>query len=189
MNLKENISRIKEMMGILIETSLPEQIKNDAGNLFNNNSKLSSIGTTEQYSQYLNTIFPDSKVKGIFYHSTSKEIERFNESFFGIYFSYSPMEYYGNIIVKAILDVKNPLVTPESGDSQESIEMYYKEYKKYLNPISFSPTGETIYKYDGSIEKSSVAREGIQIRVRNPNQIHILGSEDDIIGFENYVNK
>ncbi len=35
--------------------------------VFNLNPELASIGTAEQYSQYLDTIFPDSKVKDIVY--------------------------------------------------------------------------------------------------------------------------
>ena len=190
MNLKENISRIKQVMGILIEQSVSEQIKNEVEDLFNDNPKLSSIGTPEQYYEYLNSIFPDSKVEGIFYHSSVVKIEKFRDTMFGIYFSYSPMLYnYGGIVNKAILNIQNPLVIPKPEDSRETKETYLKEYRTYLNPISFSPKGEAIYKYDGSIESSSVTKEGMQVRVRNSNQIHILGSEDDIIGFENYVNK
>lgn len=190
MNLKENISRIKQVMGILIEQSVSEQIKNETKDLFNDNPKLSSIGTPEQYYEYLNSIFPDSKVKGIFYHSSAEKIEKFRDAMFGIYFSYSPMPYnYGGIVNKAILNIQNPLVIPKPEDSRETKETYLKEYRTYLNPIAFSPNGERVYKYDGSIENSSVTREGEQVRVRNSNQIHILGSEDDIIGFEIYVNK
>ena len=40
--------------------------------VFEQNPKLASIGTTGQYSQYLDTIFPDSKVKDIVYHGSSQ---------------------------------------------------------------------------------------------------------------------
>jgi len=190
MNLKENISRIKQVMGILVEQSFSEQVKNEVEELFNEIPKLSSIGTPKQYYEYLNTIFPNSKVKGIFYHSSTENIEKFRDAMFGIYFSYSPMPYnYGGVVNKAILNIQNPLVIPKPEDSRETKETYLKEYRTYLNPISFSPKGEAIYKYDGSIESSSVTKEGVQVRVRNSNQIHILGNENDIIGFKNYVNE
>ena len=40
--------------------------------LFNSNPELANIGTPQQYSQYLDTIFPDSKVKDIVYHGSSQ---------------------------------------------------------------------------------------------------------------------
>ena len=45
--------------------------------LFVSNPELTSIGTPQQYSAYLDTIFPNSKVKDIVYHGTKGE--RFNE--------------------------------------------------------------------------------------------------------------
>lgn len=38
------------------------------------NTELNTIGTEEQYSQYLNTIFPDSKIKDIVYHGSGVNI-------------------------------------------------------------------------------------------------------------------
>jgi hypothetical protein len=43
-----------------------KQIKPGVEELFESNPELASIGTQEQYSQYLDTIFPDSKVKILF---------------------------------------------------------------------------------------------------------------------------
>ena len=37
-------------------------------NLFEENKELSKIGSKQLYSNYLDTIFPDSKVKDIVYH-------------------------------------------------------------------------------------------------------------------------
>ena len=42
-------------------------IKQGVSELFDSNPELASIGTPEQYSQYLDTIFPDSQVKDIVY--------------------------------------------------------------------------------------------------------------------------
>lgn len=43
-------------------------IKNGVDNLFEENKELSKIGNKQLYSDYLDTIFPDSKVKDIVYH-------------------------------------------------------------------------------------------------------------------------
>jgi hypothetical protein len=46
--------------------------------VFDKNPELSKIGTKEQYSNYINTIFPDSVVKDIVYHGT---YANFNDEF------------------------------------------------------------------------------------------------------------
>ena len=51
--------------------------KEGTSDVFKNNSKLSEIGTEEQYSAYLDTVFPSSKVDGIQYHGTQREFEEF----------------------------------------------------------------------------------------------------------------
>jgi len=51
--------------------------------VYSQNPELETIGSKEQYSEYLKTIFPDSKVKDIVYHGTDKQFERFDNSFKG----------------------------------------------------------------------------------------------------------
>lgn len=41
------------------------EVKQGVDDIFKSNSELSKIGTQEQYSEYLDTIFPDSKIKEI----------------------------------------------------------------------------------------------------------------------------
>src|SRR5574343_1294158 len=45
-----------------------DNIKVGVDSIFKENPELLTIGTQEQYSQYLDTIFPDSKLKDIFSH-------------------------------------------------------------------------------------------------------------------------
>ena len=143
----------------------------------------------EIYSQYLDTIFPDSKVKDIVYHASSNKIERFRENMFGVYFSYSPIKgVYGDINNTVLLNITNPLIKPKPEDSVEIKEVYNKDYRAYNNPTSFTSDGLSIYKYDASIESSTVTKEGVQIKVRTPEQIHILGSEQDLIKFKEFVS-
>jgi hypothetical protein len=154
------------------------------------NEILPNHETEKLYAKYLKTIFPKSKIQDIVYHSSSNKIEKFRDNFFGTYFSYSPIQgTYGNIINCALLNVENPLIKPQTRDSNEVKEMYNKDYRNYNNPISFSPEGIGRYKNDASMESSTVTKEGIQIRVRNPEQIHILGSKSDIEKFKEFVSK
>ena len=56
-------------------TIVQQEVKEGVKELFNSNPELSNIGTQEQYSQYLDTVFPDSKVKDIVYRGAEKGIE------------------------------------------------------------------------------------------------------------------
>jgi hypothetical protein len=67
-------------------------IKPGVEELFNSNPELASIGTPQQYSQYLDTIFPDSQVKNIVYRGSEKGIEK--DEKFWLYFSDSPNDAY-----------------------------------------------------------------------------------------------
>ena len=59
------------------------KVKPGVEDLFNSVPELSEIGTPEQYSDYLDTIFPESENKDIWYHATNVEpsiITRFKSS-------------------------------------------------------------------------------------------------------------
>ena len=98
-------------------------IKPGVSELFESNPELANIGNQEQYSQYLDTIFPDSKVKDIVYRSDIKGLEFFTQldqkgNFkaskygfnYGIFLStdveYLKREYNGHIYA-SILNAKN----------------------------------------------------------------------------------
>jgi hypothetical protein len=173
---------------------LAPTIKPGVPELFESNPELAKIGTPAQYSAYLDTIFPNSKEKDILYHSSSAKFEKFRESMFGISLSYSPLPYtYGENVYPVVVDVKNPLEAPLDGTAEEK-RIYNEEYREYNYPIStpdnqpvYTPEGYRAYKYDASIEQSSVTPEGVQIRVRRPEQIHILGTQKDIESFKAFV--
>jgi effector-binding domain-containing protein len=54
-------------------------IKPGVTELFESNLELANIGTQQQYSAYLETIFPDSKVKDIVYHGTNLNFDKFDK--------------------------------------------------------------------------------------------------------------
>jgi len=81
--LQELKIRYDERKAIADNAIVPEkltksEIKAGVEELFESNPELAKIGTLEQYSQYLDTIFPDSKIKDIVYHGTSQEYRIFN---------------------------------------------------------------------------------------------------------------
>jgi hypothetical protein len=177
---------IRKMIDKVRQFNSDTNIKSGVNYIYQQHPELSTIGTQEEYSEYLDTIFPDSKVKDIVYHSSPNKFEKFKERHFGTYFSYTPIVgVYGGNIYAALLNIKNPLILP---DTKEEWANYDKEYRNYSN-YTTDAEGYHIYKYDGSVEASSVTDDGKQVRVRNSEQIHILGSKQDIEGFKNFIKK
>lgn len=64
-------------------------VKPGVQEVFNQNPELASIGTPEQYSAYLDSIFPDSKVKDVVYRGGNKDDNDFYQ-----YFTNNPDEAY-----------------------------------------------------------------------------------------------
>jgi len=58
-------------------------VKSGVGKLFESNPELSNVGTQEQYSAYLDSIFPDSQLKDIVYHGTHTKFNKFDKSLVG----------------------------------------------------------------------------------------------------------
>jgi hypothetical protein len=56
-------------------------VKSGVQELFDSNPGLSDVGTPQQYSQYLDSIFPDSQVKDIVYHGTKQKFEKFGTKY------------------------------------------------------------------------------------------------------------
>jgi len=134
------------------------------------------------YSQYLDTIFPDSKVKDIVYHgSIFKKLEEVDKNFYVTYYT-DNLEYIKSFNLKnkyisaAIVNINNPLYTNK--------------------PIADAPSEDTTYTspiytediYDSVIGKDAGQIEGNTIAVKN-NVVdtHILGSKQDIQGFKEFV--
>jgi len=66
--------------GIYAQRRAP-YIKPGVQELFDINPELASVGTPEQYSAYLDSIFPESKVKDVVYHGTNKKFDKFDKRF------------------------------------------------------------------------------------------------------------
>ena len=138
------------------------RIKEGVDFVFNETPELANIGSKEEYSAYLDTIFPDSKVKDIVYHATNTKFNKFDKSFAGTGVG-------DNLSGKFMFSL----------DKED-----YKEYFKYLitalvniETESFSNKGNN----SGFLDVDEVG-------VFEPKQIHILGSKQDIEGFKEFVN-
>src|SRR6266536_3211191 len=101
------------------------QIKEGVDFVFEQYPELVSIGTQEQYSKYLNTVFPDSKSKDIVYHGG--EVKEFIKREEGSYFT-KDREYalkHGNTIVPAVINITRGVRLPYI--SKTSVAETFKE--------------------------------------------------------------
>ena len=184
---------------------------------FNNIPELSQIGTEEQYSAYLDTIFPSSKINQIMYHKTSAEkFDEFKVSRLGgVYFSFFDVPtragFIGKMIAKltkermvlAKVNVINPFIInrnnykdieKKTGGATQSVTELGKKYD--LSGYD-SILGYPNPLYDkGELDKfpqinfiEGRRKDLIELAVFNPKNIHILGSKQDIEGFRNFVNR
>ncbi|HNK91362.1 MAG TPA: hypothetical protein PKN63_12470, partial [Chitinophagales bacterium] len=152
--------------------------------VFSQSPELASIGTKAQYLQYLSTIFKTSKVKDIVYHGTTSEnkFDVFNSelnNFGGFYFTKNKkvaQEYGVKGIISAILNVQNPLnIVDITSDMPNHTKVTYEPFKD--NNYDY-------IDYRTDFEKDRTYQESV---VKSSEQIHILGSKQDIEGFKDFV--
>lgn len=160
------------------------------------------------YSQYLDTIFPDSKVKDIVYHGANEPIE--GENFTkregatggGIWFSGS--KKYAQIqmdraqpsesligrklrgaptMYRVVLNIKNPKNFYNATGSLlvQTPREFEKQYDRKTNDAA-------LFHHPNS-KKPASSDSADQIVVFEPEQIHILGSKKDIEGFKKFKPK
>lgn len=135
------------------------------------------------YSQYLDTIFPDSKVKDIVYHGTDKKFDVFDftvnrkfgnlsEKDSGMFFSFDIDEAAGygdgtyKSVIKVLVNSKNPV---EIKDLIGNRAAKYKSTNDAVIGLEPDTSGKNIVVFE-------------------PEQIHILGNKQDIEGFKKFVD-
>ncbi|MCX6795485.1 MAG: hypothetical protein NT165_02025 [Candidatus Falkowbacteria bacterium] len=129
------------------------QIRKGADFVFEQNPELAKIGTIEQYSQYLDTIFPDSKIKDIVYHGTS--VDSYNSILkegFDLNKSGDNLGYMGKIasfftekawtnnfekgaVVSALVNITSEYIDNSGNLTEEGIN----EFKKRLIDLKIIP--------------------------------------------------
>lgn len=165
--------------------------------VFTENKSLSKIGTKEQYSNYLNTIFPDSKINDILFHGTKRDFDTFDESQIGtesdrnktigdfgqgFYFTsnFYKAEGYSidmntgkkGAVKKVLINVTSPL---------------YQVSKNIEEPKTAQQLADE--NYDSVV--ISYAKEGAldEVVIPSTSQIHVLGSEEDLRQFQEFLNE
>lgn len=153
---------------------------------FSQNEELSKVGTVEEYSKYLDTVFPNSKIKNILYRTALEEYMTDTES--GLIFM-SPDIDYGKILNKSGLKKTVAiLVNIESPVSLKGVD-FYSGKKDDIKTLEGG-------KYDAIVSDVSSIRkdppknsEIYEVAVPSSDQIHILGSKADVERFKKWKNE
>ena len=166
------------------------------GEIFKGNSEIAVMfnNNKESYQEYLNSIFPDSKVKDIVWHGTENKDLRFIENNTNGYFAKmkkgspnaiffskdkAPAESVFNreYILSALLNVKNPYIRDDKNDRDN----YPESYKKTIESAEKSGNDGVIILNTFDNFKTDV------FVVFNPERIHILGSQEDLKGAKEWL--
>jgi hypothetical protein len=177
--------------------------------LFFINSEISNIGTKEQYSEYLKTIFTNSLYQDVYFHRT-KSLEKFDTfekkylkpyGDYGGAFYFAPLKYVKRVWVKphlkdatstiypVKLNIENPYIDPDdkpNPDDFENISAYSEAASnKWYNGIKDGTYDSVVDYYDDVPPYRG--RIPLQIAIYDSDKIHILGSKKDLDGFRNFV--
>ena len=136
--------------------------------LFNSNPELTSIGTPQQYSQYLDTIFPNSKVKDIVYHGSDTTFDGFLEDNLNYFGTKEIAKGYGKNLYPVLIEINKPYYEDGGNLSNQSYEDLYDKLDE-SGSDGFISNGKNLF-----VPKTE-------------EQIHILGSKQDIEGFKEFV--
>ena len=171
---------------LLTETPIP--VKPGVKEVFDSNPELAKIGTVQQYSQYLNTVFPNSQVKDIVYHGAMAQLLP-KDSFKGYVTYFTDVKNYAETFgipinrktISAVIDVKSPYNAPsELADVPKEVH----DADEFTNPRIIKSQNKDV---DSVIGVDAGQKEGKTIAVFEPNQIRILGSQEDIKGFKKFA--
>ena len=174
--------------------------------LFEQFPEIEKIGSRNEYMEYVQSIFPESTIKRVFFHGGRAGIDKFlapkDERFepnkkvgtgtkdYGIYFTADreSAQYYSRSYKKdnrqiypVVLNMKKPLRT----DAFFALDIRKFFNKDILNPQSIT---EQDYKKLNASGYDSVMWQGEsgEAVVFNPEQIHILGTVADMNNFKKW---
>lgn len=117
------------------------QIKKGVDFVFEQNPQLAEIGTKEQYSEYLDIIFPESKTKDILYHGTKNEFDEFSKEFLGANTG-SPSAFNGFFFASSIetslsyIGEQKTEYSKEYLDYTQQYQLLLEENKRKMQEIS-----------------------------------------------------
>lgn len=170
------------------------------------NPELATIGSKEQYSEYLKTIFPNSKTPNIYYHGGKRGIETFKApkdydfqknkgvnsgtKDYGIYFTgdKSIAKTYSKGYNKSERQIYPVLLNTQ--EVYKTNKFFALNLRKLFGSKVLNPQSITERDFNTTLKgKDSIIWHGEkgEIVVFSPSQIYILGSKTDVKGFRNYM--
>jgi hypothetical protein len=197
--MREQIDRVKNL-------SINEDFngnETDIEILYKNHPELSKIGTPEQYSNYIKSIFPSSGVKNIVYHDTrSERIEggKLRPSNVGAYgegiYVQTRRELTGVFGPKTLFLVINTkkafpyhnLGIEQTNPYWNKIREKHRATKKY-HWVENAKAEFKEYVIDLGFDalKTDEGGGNVYYILFEPEQTHILGTEEDMKAFSNFV--
>lgn len=170
-------------------------IKPGVAKVFESNFELSKIGTQEQYSAYLDTIFPDSKVKDIIYHVTTEDFEDFdltktitNEKDFGkaYYFTFDYFIENWKDYRKIYSQGKNVFAIPFIANLTSPAYLGYSDLQdREEERVNLGLKGSALEELKN--RHDSVIDHGANQIILFKKNYFKLGSKKDIEGFKKFV--
>lgn len=208
--------------------------------MFEQNPELTSTGTKEQYSKYLETIFPESKIRDVVYHGTSVDsYKAILKEGFDLNKSGSNLGYIGKVssfftekgytnnfengaIISSLVNITSKYVDSSGNLTQEGLNTV-KQKLIDLNVIPFVRNMEELNKDIVSVNNvkfenardttrlknylsimidnsddaynsiltelgiSGLKRNDIIVDMLSADQIHVLGSGQDLENFKKFI--
>jgi len=167
-----NINIFEEVASKISEGDLGaryyNEVKPGVKELFESNPELAQIGTPEQYSAYLDSIFPESKVKDVVYHGSDVKFEEFLEDNLNYFGTKEIAKSYGENLYPSVIEIKNPYYEDGGNLSNQSYEDLYD-------------------KLDESGSDGFISDSKTLFVPKTEEQVHILGNEQDVEGFKTFL--
>lgn len=196
-------------------TSNIKEVNKDIEGLFKSNPELASIGTPEEYTTYLNTIFPESAIKDIMFHQTfAKDFDTFKNSNLGATYlsffnvptggAFAPLfKKMGSRTLLTKVNVNNPFIVNRHNypKIKKATGLATQDVEKLKKKFDLSKHDAVLGYPNPRLDKGELdqfpninfikGRRGdlIELGVMDPKNTHILGSKPDIEGFKQFVKK
>jgi hypothetical protein len=195
---------LRKIIREILKESFGNNIKPGVDFVYKQYPELNNIGTQEQYSQYLDAIFPNSKVKEIVYHSTNtKEIEggKLRPSREGVYgegiYVQTKREFgsdFGSNTLSIVIDTKKPFsYNKENGQRNDLfsgiLEKWRNTKKYYFAEAAKEEFQNEIKKVGYDSIKTDEPGDNSYYILFEPEQVHILGSKKDVEEFKTFARK
>jgi len=168
-------------------------IKPGVEDIFNENPEIASIGTPEQYSQYLDSIFPNSKVKDIVYHFGTVQNNTFDKNLAQVDSGINKKGFQFATSIKTLLQYGIKGITDYFENGNFNIKKMVEDKKlqsailNTTNPFIDKNLGGNLENINDAYARLDYNNNGKYI-VFEPEQIHILGSQKDVEGFKQFVS-